>query len=259
MYLYDEVADDFIWEESYNEIVAFQAAAAIAVQKTQQTAVAATELYLSGLGIVNEGLDWILVVNDVAEGHFESLAAALPGISAGLVKAGGHFTIVTMAGRQLDHFDHMGFHGLREFGINGNLTTAGTVYDEYGYSVFLRDVFSCHAGRIDPPETHGDLKRAMIDMEDSYPRPRNGVFDAHHDFPWAERDWFARHGINVNDPAYGRWIRKDRHGEWHGWAGGEFNAWWRQWINDELPDQPYTMQQIFQKLVECRQRFQDTQ
>jgi hypothetical protein len=255
MYLHDEVADDFEWADPMDEIAAFQAAAAVAVQKTQQTAIAATELYLSGLGIVNEGLDWIIVVNDVAEGHWESLAAALPGVSAGLVKAGGHFAIVTIAGRQLDKLDQAAFHALREFGLNGNLTTAGTVYDEYTYSVFLRHVFSSDSGRIIPPGDHqrGMLRTAMENL----PRP-SSLHAAHHDFPWAQKEWFARHGIDVNNPAFGRWIKKDRHGSWHGNQGGEFNAWWREFERIEPPDQPYTMQEIIQKLIECRQQFPDT-
>jgi hypothetical protein len=236
MYLHDEVADDFEWADPMDEIAAFQAAAAVAVQKTQQTAIAATELYLSGLGIVNEGLDWIIVVNDVAEGHWESLAAALPGVSAGLVKAGGHFAIVTIAGRQLDKLDQAAFHALREFGLNGNLTTAGTVYDEYTYSVFLRHVFSSDSGRIIPP---GDHQRGMLRtaMENLSPSP-SSLHAAHHDFPWAQKEWFARHGIDVNNPAFGRWIKKDRHGSWHGNQGGEFNAWWREFERIEPPDQP---------------------
>jgi hypothetical protein len=259
MYLHDEVADDFVWADPMDEVAAFQAAVAVAVAKTQITAIAATELYLSGLGIVNEGLDWIIVVNDVAEGHWESLAAALPGVSAGLVKAGGHFAIVTTAGRQLDRLDKDGFLALREFGIEGNLASAGTVFDEYGYSEFLRKAFTSPSGRVAVPEKHGGLRKAM---EQISPRP-SSIHEAHHDFPWVQKEWFAKHGIDVNDPAYGRWIKNEEHRSWHGWRGGEFNAWWRavEESEREIIDQggeAYTKQQIIQKLVECRQQFPDT-
>ncbi len=93
-------------------------------------------------------------------------------------------------------------------------------------------------------------------MEALGPKPK-GKFTAHHDFIWAEKKWFACHGIDVNDPAYGRWMKKEEHRGWHGWRGGEFNAWWNEWIAQE-PEIGYTMQEIFQKLVECRQQFPDT-
>jgi hypothetical protein len=93
-------------------------------------------------------------------------------------------------------------------------------------------------------------------MEQISPRP-SSIHEAHHDFPWARRDWFAEHGIDVNDPAYGRWVKKEEHRGWHGWRGGEFNAWWNQWIAEELEEQLYTKQEIIQKLIECRQQFPD--
>ncbi len=261
MYLHNEVADDFLWEDPMDEIAAFQAAAAVAVQKTQQTAIAATELYLSGLGIVNEGLDWIIVVNDVAEGHWESLAAALPGVSAGLVKAGGHFAIVTAVGRQLDNLDQAGFLALREFGLEGNLASAGTVFDEFGYSEFLRKVMSSDSGPVRVPleKERGKLAQRMHQIT---PRP-SSIHEAHHDFPWAQRRWFSDHGIDVNDPAFGRWVKKEEHRGWHGWRGGEFNAWWRAVEAEEIAAREQgglmlTKQQIIQKLVECRQQFPDT-
>jgi len=264
MYLYNEVADDFEWEDPMDEVGAFQIAAAVAVEKTKGTAVAATELYLSGLGIANEGLDWIMVVNDVSEGHYESAAAALPFVPVGLVKAGGSITMVTVAGAVLMTLDREAFLVLRQFGLSGKLATAGTVYDEYSYAVFLRHVLSSDSGPIAVPleGQHGQLKSAMLKMQDGYPKPTGGTFDAHHDFPWAHREWFANHGIDVNDPAYGRWVATDIHGQWHGNRGGQFNAWWGEWIEQEKNvmsqrGHPYTMQEIFQKLIDCRQEFPD--
>jgi hypothetical protein len=243
------------------ETEAFRTAINEAVTKTQQTAIAATELYLSGLGIVNEGLDWIIVVNDVADGHYESLAAALPGISSGLVKAGGTFTILAVGGRQLDQLDQAGFQALHEFGLDGNLASAGTVFDEYGYSEFLRKVFTCDSGpvRVPPENERGKLARAMHNVT---PRP-SSIHEAHHDFPWAQRRWFADRGIDVNNPAYGRWVKKEEHRGWHGWQGGEFNAWWRAVEAEEkaasaVGEPMLTKQQIIQKLIECRQQFPDT-
>jgi hypothetical protein len=52
---------------------------------------------------------------------------------------------------------------------------------------------------------------------------------AHHDLPWVLRDWFAGagRGMNVNDPAYGRWVEG---GSVHqGWSR-RYNEAWRDFI-----------------------------
>jgi hypothetical protein len=85
-------------------------------------------------------------------------------------------------------------------------------------------------------------------------------YETHHDFPWQQKKWFADHGIDVNDAAYGRWVKKEEHRSWHGWRGGEFNAWWRA-VQDAENDlgggRLFTKQEIIQKLIECRQKFPD--
>jgi hypothetical protein len=142
-----------------------------------------TELYLSGLGIVNEGLDWIIVVNDVSEGHWESLAAALPFVPAGLVKAGGHLSLRKVAGEVLDTLDTAGLATLKDVAVTGKLATIGTVYDDEGYSLFLRKVLSSDSGPIAIPIRRATLKDRMAAIS---PRP-GGLFgwlkyEAHHDF-----------------------------------------------------------------------------
>lgn len=247
--------------EGEDDAEAFRAAMQQAVLATQKTTIAATELYLSGLGVINEGLDWIIIVNDVADGHPESLAAALPFVSAGLVKSGGNLVIKNASGEVLDSLDSAAFRELRELGLEGNLEAAGTVFDEYGYSLFLRKALTSDFAPVRVPgdKEHGKLRKAMENIG----APPGRDYDAHHDFPWAERQWFADHGIDVNEPGYGRWIQKDKHGGWHGWRGGQFNAWWRAVKADEATiisngGQPFTKQQIVQKLVECRQQFPST-
>lgn len=52
-------------------------------------------------------------------------------------------------------------------------------------------------------------------------------YEAHHDLPRQIKGWFAEHGIDVNDAAYGRWASKADHKAWNqGANGGAFNAWW---------------------------------
>jgi hypothetical protein len=260
---YKEVFDNYAFEDPMDEILAFKAAMDAAVQKTQETAVAATEMYLSGLGIVNEGLDWIIVVNDVSEGHWESLAAALPFIPAGLVKTGGHMIIRKGATEVLDTLDTAGVATLKEVAATRKLATIGTVFDDEGYSMFLRKVVTSESGPITPPTRRATLKDRMAAIS---PRPGGLLgwmkYEAHHDLPWEMKEWFARHGIDVNDAAYGRWANKADHKAWHqgDGRGGAFNAWWRKVEDDERLDMlngnsPLTKLQIIEKLEECRSIF----
>jgi len=41
-------------------------------------------------------------------------------------------------------------------------------------------------------------------MLEQGPQPANT--QAHHELPWTFRGWFAEKGLNVNDPAYGKWV-----------------------------------------------------
>ena len=259
---YHEVFDHYIFEDPMDDILTFKAAMTAAVEETQRTAIAATELYLSGLGIVNEGLDWIIVVNEVSEGNYTALAGALPFVPVGLVKSGGSLIIRTKAGKVLDSLDTGGVATLKDVAATRKLATIGTVYDDEGYSMFLRKVLGCDSGSITPPTRRATLKDRMAAIS---PRP-GGLFgwlkyEAHHDLPWQMRDWFADHGIDVNDAAYGRWANKTDHKRWHkGANGGEFNDWWLSIKADEAVSirggsDPLTKLQIIEKLEECRGKF----
>ena len=255
---YKEVFKNYVFEDPMDEVLAFKAAQAAAVQKTQQTAIAATEMYLSGLGIVNEGLDWIIVVNDVSEGHWESLAAALPFVPVGLVKTGGHLIIRKGASEVLDTLDTAGVATLKDAAVTRKLATIGTVFDDEGYSLFLRKVLTSDSGPIAVPTRRATLKDRMAAIS---PRP-GGLFgwmkyEAHHDFPWEMKEWFARHGIDVNDAAYGRWANKADHKAWHqGAGGGLYNSWWLAIeANEKASGVILTKLQIIEKLEECRSIF----
>jgi hypothetical protein len=275
MYLHDEVADDFEWEDPMDEIAAFQAAAAIAVQKTQQTAIAATELYLSGLGIINEGLDWIIVINDVAEGDYESLAGALPFVSPGLIKAGGFLKLRKVTGTVTDALDTGGVATLQQLYRESDLRVMGVMMEEKNFSESLRKALSTSGGPIDPPtkKMHGDLRKAM---EAIGPKPKWGktapklcrdgkyrsyeIAEAHHDLAWKHRNWFAKHGLNVNNPAFGRWASKADHYIWHNEMSPNFNEVWDAYklSEDEIVENggnPFTAAEILQKLQEVRSIF----
>lgn len=82
------------------------------------------------------------------------------------------------------------------------------------------------------------------------------IAQAHHDFPWARKDWFAAHGLDVNNPVFGRWVSDAEHYSWHHDAEPAFNNVWIKYIADEAHENsPYTIDQILQKLAEVRAQF----
>ncbi len=243
------------------ETEAFRTAMREAVTKTQQTAIAATELYLSGLGIVNEGLDWIIVINDVADGHYESLAGALPFIPVGLVKAEGFLKIRKLSGHVTDELDPAGIEALKQLYRENDLMVMGITMDEFSFSENLRRSLSTSGGPITAPTEHSGLRKAM---EELGPKP-TGKFTAHHDFPWEFKDRFARRGIDVNNPAFGRWVTEYDHWTWHSGPfgiGGQFHNEWRIFFNNEAVNAAngsvYSYVEIIDKLASIRAQFSVT-
>jgi len=82
---------------------------------------------------------------------------------------------------------------------------------------------------ITPPTNRGGLRQAMEQPPTGMTNP-----NAHHDLPWTFRDWFARRGLNVNDPRFGRWVEGTPPGEHQRWSAA-FDAEWRQFI-DRFPN-----------------------
>jgi Predicted lipoprotein of unknown function (DUF2380) len=77
-----------------------------------------------------------------------------------------------------------------------------------------------------------------------------------------QNGWFAEHGIDVNNPAFGRWVSVYDHRTWHSGIrmgqGGRFNNAWKQFINAERqlnPPRAYTYTEIMDKLANMRTEF----
>ncbi len=234
------------------EIQAIQAYKAQVGPAAAQCGVAAAELYLSGISIINEPLDWVLVVNDVSEGQYASLAAALPFISRGMVAAGKAIRIENQAGKILGRLDNPSLPALQDAALSGNLNTLGTVLDDYQLSTYIGKLISKDGGWVKVPKRETGLKDAM---KRRVLKP-NESFHAHHDFPWEHRAWFADHGINVNAPAFGRWVHEVDYKAWHkGAGGGEFNNFWKSFMDAEEESIGYSTIEIFAELEKCRVQF----
>jgi hypothetical protein len=53
--------------------------------------------------------------------------------------------------------------------------------------------------------------------------------EAHHDLPRAFRERFEAEGLDVDDPAFGRWVEGGPVGGHQKWSA-EFNAEWRAFL-----------------------------
>ncbi len=233
-----------------------QAFAQVAAEMT----VTAAELYLSGISIANEGLDWILVINDVSEGHYVSLAATLPFLSSGVIKASGGFLLIkNLGGDTLEAMDRQALEALVEKARTPDLDfkIIGELVEQHGMKDVVRKILTTNGGPVQAPWTRGPLetnmKRAL-----GYGPPSN--FRIHHDFIFCQKKWFAKRGINVNDAAFGRYVHKAEHKKWHSGTGfgrgGQFNKFGNDVIAQEQADGVIlTRLQILQKLAQCRQQF----
>lgn len=226
--------------------------------------VAAAEIYLSGIGLLNEGAEWALIINDASNGHWASLGAALPFVprglftaAAGTVAAGAApivFRIRRADGTLIETIqDVTKLDAISELRWTTDLQVQGTILDQHQFTSSIRRAFNA-GGPVREPGwwSRGGLKKRMQAVT---PRPSD-THIAHHDFPWEFKENFARHGINVNDPAWGRWVHPEDHDLWHaGAGGGDFNRFWADFFNAEEDINPYTITQILAELARCRAQF----
>ena len=60
------------------------------------------------------------------------------------------------------------------------------------------------------------------------------VVHAHHMLPWMFKDWFAAHGLDVNDPRFGAWVRQAVHQAPGELSHSRFNAAWEAFMQREV-------------------------
>jgi hypothetical protein len=230
--------DDLDWWIAHQQEYAKSAA---------EITVGATEIYLSGIGLLSEGADLILVISEVLDGNGKALVAALPFVSVGMYKylkrTDGilkvahpqNGSIAQMTNQQLSEFSEMYYLGNK---LNG---AAEVDFALLGPK--LREWLTAPGGKIDPDEigVHGKLRQ---EFEKISPAPSTN-HHCHHDLPWDLRREFAQIGVNVNDPLFGRWMTKERHSQIHGSEG--YNEWWKTWFSNlrgKVPSRPEILHQI---------------
>jgi hypothetical protein len=227
-------------------------------QKAAEITATTAELYLSGATIVSEPLDWLIIVNDVSEGHYESLAGMLPFVPAGAVKAGAKpLRIATKAGRLLGEItDPLHIEAIARASRKRAFTDKIAILEEAGIS----DEMIAILGRGDEllaSKSRANLKKRMLKKGEVPPG-----FEAHHDLPWEFRQRFAEAKLDVNDPQFGRWAHPDDHSHWH-YEDPKFNDVWEDFfygepVNGMRPEITHTKAEVLQKLEEIKAQYPKT-
>ena len=210
---------------------------------------AAAELYLAAIGIVNEGADWAMVINDVSEGHYTSLAAALPFVPVGVMKV---TKLKNLSGETLQGaMDAERWIRIQNLYTIPNLAQRlhvanQTVLNDPQMLETVRRILTGPGG----PVKIGDRSILGRRMEKLKPRP-GANYRCHHDLPYQFRDQFEEIGIDINDPAFGRWAKLEDHVRWHNHSNPKYNEFWENWLRLQSPHPP-TKQQVLEKLAEAR-------
>jgi hypothetical protein len=197
---------------------------------------AAARLYLAGIGIVNEGADWVVTVSEIADGHYEAAVGFLPAIPASVFRNGGKFLLKNTAGQVVLEMTESMVAAFRRAETAQGLAAKWTELAPLNLSLNARE-FLVESGFLPVATDRLALRRAM-------PSPPAGLVNpqAHHNLPWTFREWFAMHGLDVNLPQYGRWVDGTPPGRHQNWTPA-FQAQWQAFISAE-PVSCYTQQQI---------------
>ena len=86
---------------------------------------------------------------------------------------------------------------------------------------------------INAPTSHGGLRREMDRL--GSPPSNIATPQAHHSLPWHYREWFAKRGLNVNDPQFGAWVdaTPGLSGNHQSWSRA-YNQEWSDFIRDNF-------------------------
>ncbi len=205
------------------------------VQTGGRTAALLAEAYLGGISMIGgDAADFVFIANDVSEGEYLSLAAALPFLSVQAVRYEKAVSINLPSG--LIHLNAEATEALAEawqatsrlhrMDILGPKIADGTI-DRNTVEALYDSGFLMAKSR--PSQL---LANDMVRVGKGA-RPRGAI--AHHDLPTAFEDRFIAAGIDPNHGDNGRWIQKRIHDSWSNLprfrSGGPFNQLWRDFFN----------------------------
>jgi hypothetical protein len=207
-------------------------------QTAAEVGVSAANLYLSGIGIISDPVDFVITVNDVV---FEKQYAAAIGFLP-FVPAGAKYVWKRTDGTVIHTFTHTAVAEVNR--ILGKATRIerlenfrqalkqGIVTPE------MMDAFiAAGPGKgIGPYTKSYERKLLTLELEKAKGARPSKNHQAHHDFPIEDElmgEWLRR-GIDPNKADYGRWVKKTIKGsdEGHQTWTYEFAEGWKRWLRD---------------------------
>jgi hypothetical protein len=253
------------WQDAVDvhggDLELLQTARARTGQAAIEMAAPLAAVYYGGVGIVSEAADLVMTVDEVTKGNYPAAIGFLPWVPATVGK--GVKVVNRTTGLVVAHFPDSLVATLRrvcplgEFGKASYAKRLALIESDLGRCLnpdVLRALV--RGGTLPPPADPGALARVMKERK---PIPA-GMHNpqAHHELPWVHKKWFAEHGLDVNDPAYGRWVegnpktwewykawlKQKKDWEFHQNWSADYNEAWRQFIRNEVPTTPYTRERI---------------
>lgn len=224
-------------------------------KKAAEIGAAGAEMYLAGITMINEPLDWIMIIGEVSDGQYGALAGALPFVSARQFQLGKRMLFRTPGGKVLGEItDAAQYDAILRSQRKRVVDDRIAILEEAGLdddtiSLLIR------SGTVQHSKSRGVLRNRMIKAGRQRPTSNH---QAHHDFPWEFKEWFAAHKIDVNSPQYGRWAHIDDHTIWHN-GDPKFNDVWEDFIYDVNGNQvKRTKEEILEKFDEIQATYTNT-
>ncbi len=177
---------------------------------------AAVNLYVAGVSIVFEPLDWALTINELSQGHWEAAVGFIPFVPAA-IGTGGRLVIKNLAGDVLETFDGPALDAIRQAATKKTFAARWQSLSNANLT-YAQRIALVKSGFIRPNQSKGGLKNAVEQLGELLP-PANFVKpEVHHMLPWRLRDEFAAWGFDVNNPQFAKWVEGAPHGHHQGWT-----------------------------------------
>jgi len=192
--------------------------------------ISAAQLYLSGIGVALEPVDWILTINDLSKGQYAAAIAFLP-----FVPEGVNFVLKRADGTALAQFTRATVDRVLEgLGKPTRIQKLDHLKAAIDEGLVTREMMEGFIAGGAIPRYTDNYNRKLLRAELGTPPAHFKYPQAHHDLPCEHIDFFLIRGLDINKKEYGRYVegtRKGSNGRHQIWTPA-FNEEWRIWIDD---------------------------
>jgi len=240
---YPCVKSEFTDMEDF-ELLKIQVASAGAEAANITAAVA--DIYLSLIGVVSEGADWVMTISDVSEGNYAACVGLLPLVSGRMGKT-ANLLIKKLDGTILHQFSKATVDVITE--AASKITWADQFSVLKKLPLIDRKALA-NIGLLRVLKSRPDLRAIM---ETAGKHAPEGMLkpEVQHDFPWVYQEWFVVRGIDIHDPAYMRWVEQSNHRRWT----HAFQKEWDDFMRLEITKgytEGYPVEMIIEKMNSMR-------